>query len=117
MKANASLQNLKPFQKGGPGGPGRPKGSRNVLAESFLDVLYRDWQANGVQAVAAAREESPLGYVKVIAGLLPQKLEIEKAAAAVTDDELVEIIRRGAEKRMLPEALPPKPNVEAEGRA
>ena len=80
------------FQAGNPGGPGRPRGSRNKLSEAFLDALYRDFQINGVAAIADARAESPLGYVRMIASLLPQKLEVERLATTVTDDELLQII-------------------------
>jgi hypothetical protein len=81
------------FQPGNPGGPGRPQGSRNKLSEAFLDALYRDFQVNGVDAVASARAESPLGYVRLIASLLPQRLEIERLAPAMTDDELLQVLR------------------------
>lgn len=82
-----------PFLPGSPGGPGRPKGSRNRLAESFLDALYQDFQAHGVEAVEAARAESPLGYLKIVAGLLPQKLEVGPGGGSVSDADLLAIIR------------------------
>ena len=82
------------FKPGNPGGPGRRKGSRNKLAESFLDALHRDFQAHGVEAIEAARAESPLGYVKLIAGLSPQKFEVEASRIAVSDDDLLAIIRQ-----------------------
>lgn len=100
-----------------PGNPGRPKGTRNKLAETFFDALHKDFLVHGASAIVGAREESPLGYLKVVASVIPQKLEIEKVASQVTDEELVEIIRAGTEKRMPPAPPPPKPNVEAEGRA
>jgi hypothetical protein len=62
----------KPFQPGHPGGPGRKRGSRNQLAEAFLDALHKDFLDHGEAAIEAARVESPLGYVRMIAGLLPQ---------------------------------------------
>lgn len=99
-----------------PGNPGRPKGTRNALAESFLSALHADFQASGVQAVAAARVEDPLGYVKMIAGLLPQKLEIERVASAVSDDELLRIIKAGTVAERMSEQVI-LPNVDATGRA
>jgi hypothetical protein len=80
------------FKPGGAGGPGRPKGSRNKLAESFLDCLYRDFQANGEAAVQAARAESPLGYCKLVASLLPKELEVKRPMADLSDDELINAI-------------------------
>ena len=83
------------FQPGNPGGPGRPKGSRNKLSESFLEALYNDFQANGVATLELARLESPLGYVRMVAALLPQKVDVTRGVADVTDDELLAIIRGG----------------------
>jgi len=102
--------------KGGPPGPGRPRGSRNALGDSFISALHADFQANGVQAIADARAESPLGYVKMIAGLLPQKLEIERVASAVSDDELLRIIKAGTVAERMSEQVI-LPNVDATGRA
>ena len=98
-----------PFQ---PGNPGRPKGSRNAIAESFLSALHRDFQANGEAALVAARAESPLGYCKLVASLLPQKIEVERAASNVSDDELLAIIRASDAPREMP-----RPNVDAAGNA
>ena len=79
----------KPFQPGNPGGPGRPKGSRNKLSEAFLDALHQDFQAHGVNAIAQARAESPLGYVRMVAALLPQKVEVQQGdLSSLTDAEL-----------------------------
>lgn len=86
------------FKPGNPGGPGRPKGSRNKLSESFLEALHADFQANGAAAIEAARVESPLGYVRVVAGLLTQKVEVAHSSGNLTDDELLAIIRGGAEE-------------------
>jgi hypothetical protein len=81
------------LQPGGPGGPGRPKGSRNALSESFLTALHADFQAHGVEAIAAARAENPLGYVRMVASLLPQKLQVE-SGGGMSDDDLLVIIQR-----------------------
>ncbi len=85
------------FQPGNPGGPGRPKGSRNKLTETFLEALHSDFQAHGAAAIEAARIESPLGYVRVVAGLLTQKVEIARGPGDISDDELLEVIRNGIE--------------------
>jgi hypothetical protein len=29
--------------------PGRPKGSRNLLADAMIDDLYKDWQEHGIR--------------------------------------------------------------------
>ena len=87
----------RPFQAGHPGGPGRQKGSRNKLAEAFLDALHKDFLEHGKAAMEAARQESPLGYCRMVAGLLPQKLEVSRVVADLSDDELLAIIRAANE--------------------
>lgn len=66
-------KNLKPFQKGNPGGPGRPKGSRTKIGEVFLDALLEDFTTHGKAALAKMREDSPSGYLSLVAGLLPKE--------------------------------------------
>jgi hypothetical protein len=57
-------------------GPGRPKGSRHRLSETFLEALAADFEAHGVAAIIATRTERPADYVRVIAGLLPKDMQI-----------------------------------------
>ncbi len=104
----------RPFQ---PGNPGRPKGTRNKLAETFFDALHNDFLQHGASAIVGAREESPLGYLKVVASVIPQKLEVEKVTASVTDDELLAIIRGGAAAQQASAKRLPPPNVDDVGRA
>jgi hypothetical protein len=65
------------FQKGNVGGPGRPKGSRNKLQESFLDALYKDFTANGEAAIKAMRENDPAAYSRVIASLVAKESVVD----------------------------------------
>ncbi len=85
------------FQPGNPGGPGRPKGSRNKLTESFLDALHSDFQAHGAAAIEAARVENPLGYIRVVAGLMPAKVEVAHGGVEMSDADLLAIVRSAAE--------------------
>lgn len=57
---------------------GRTKGSRNKLSEDFIGELYADFQEHGGEAIARCREEKPDIYVRVIAGLMPQKIEVSR---------------------------------------
>ena len=59
----------------GTSGYGRQKGSRNKLGEAFIDDLYHDWVNNGAETLARLREEDPAAYVRVVAQVLPQKVE------------------------------------------
>lgn len=96
-----------------PGNPGRPKGSRNKLAETFFSALCADFEKHGLAAIEGARNESPLGYLNVIARVLPQKIEVEKLAEKATDDELLAIIRQAPAVAQAAK----RPNVDVEGRA
>lgn len=96
-RGNPNLwRHAKPFEKGN---PGRPKGSRNKLAESFLKALHDDFEENGVAAIQAARAADPLGYVKIVAGLMPQQIDIQdKSKQNLTDAELIMLIQQEREK-------------------
>jgi ribulose bisphosphate carboxylase small subunit len=67
----------RPFQPGQSGNPvGRPKGSRNKLGEAFLQALHEDFKANGIEAIQACRKDKPDAYLRVIAAILPEQIEI-----------------------------------------
>ena len=54
---------------------GRPKGSRNRVGEAFLEVLADDFEAHGREAVEQCRLTNPTAYIRIVASLLPEKLE------------------------------------------
>jgi hypothetical protein len=75
---------IEPFkwQPGVSGNPiGRPKGARSKLGEAFLEALASDFEENGITAIADARKESPLGYVRVCASLLPTEVQVKTTSA------------------------------------
>lgn len=93
----AKHSGLVPFKPGQSGNPaGRPKGSRNKLGEAFLEALHDDFNEHGVEAIKAARAESPIQYVKVIAALLPSEHRITFADQydGMTDAELADRARQ-----------------------
>ena len=90
-------RNLKaPWEPGKSGNPaGRPKSSRNKLGEAFIEALHDDFTKHGKEAIAAARDESPLGYIKVCASILPKDLNINiNPLEELTDEQLIERIRQ-----------------------
>lgn len=79
--------NFKPGQSGNPGG--MAKGTRQKLNGDFLRALSKDFDDHGKQAIIDAREKDPVGYVKVIASLVPKQVEQSQPLEDLTDAELV----------------------------
>ena len=85
----AEKQRGRPFQPGESGNPfGRPKGSRNKLAEAFIADVYADWLEHGILALVRVREKQPAAYLRVVASLLPQHIEVSDDVGLLSDDEL-----------------------------
>ncbi len=64
------------FAPGNPGGPGRPKGSRNKLSEAYLKALADDFAEHGVETIEKLRADRPDIYVGAIGKLMPKLLEL-----------------------------------------
>ena len=76
----------------------RPKGSRNKLGEKFIEDAYAEWRRSGPRALKTMAETDPGGFVRMIAGILPAKLDVtiehELFAAASTFAEAFRIARQ-----------------------
>lgn len=85
---------LKPFQKGNPGGPGRPKGSKNKLQEDVIRDICTVWDEGGIAALRTLAAEDPGKFVDAAIKLLPKDVNhtIQRSAAELTDEELARII-------------------------
>jgi hypothetical protein len=81
----------KPGQSGNPAG--RPKGSRNKLSEFFIETVYADFVEHGPAVVEKVRLEDPVQYMRVVAGIIPKELKIERSDE-LTDSELDQRIRQ-----------------------
>jgi hypothetical protein len=64
------------FAPGNEGGPGRPKGSRSKLSESYLKALADDFEEHGLETIVRLREDRPDIYVGAIGKLMPKLLDI-----------------------------------------
>jgi hypothetical protein len=85
----------RPGQSGNPAG--RPKGARNKVSEKFLEALAEHFEAHGEAAIDRVFQERPHDYLKIVASVLPKRMELEDATPAkplseMTDDELYAII-------------------------
>lgn len=71
------------FLAGNSGNGGRPKGARAKLGEAFLEALRKDFEANGAEAIEQCRVKKPDAYLKVVASILPDQIEITKTEFVV----------------------------------
>ncbi len=82
----AQLTPWKPGQSGNP--LGRPKGSRNKLAEDFIKDLHEAWQTQGKETIERVISERPHEFLKVVAGLLPKEIKIKDELSEFSDEQL-----------------------------
>jgi hypothetical protein len=92
---NPGWANLKPTKPGEVRNPhGRPLGSRNKLAEAFVADMYQAWEVDGSKAIQEMIKRKPWEFVKIAAGLMPQKLEITNRFQSLPDAELAATLTR-----------------------
>ena len=78
----------RPGESGNPAG--RPKGSRNKLAEDFIADLHESWQTHGKTAIERCVAERPDMYLKIVAGLLPKDVNLKVSNLDdLTDEQLL----------------------------
>ena len=96
----------KPGQSGNPNG--RPRGSRNKLAENFFRDLCESWEVFGKPALTTAAFLHPLEYAKVVAGLMPKEALVQAAVDVhlerMSDAQLDAMIAQGIEGGLDPAA-------------
>jgi hypothetical protein len=77
---------FKPGESGNPGG--KPLAARHALNAAFTKALAKDFQEKGEEAIKRAREEDPIGYVRVLAGMLPKEIEVKNSLDELNDEQL-----------------------------
>jgi hypothetical protein len=85
---------------------GRPRGSRNKLAQRVFDDIFRHWNepaggelCKGQAALELLYRERPGEYLRLTASVLPKEFVFENAVTELDDDELdrmIEMLRERA---------------------
>lgn len=76
------------FLPGNPAGPGRPKGSRNKLAEDFLADLHAAWVQRGKDSIADLTGDQ---LCNVVVKTLPKEMTLE------VGETYADLLRRAAD--------------------
>ena len=102
---------------------GRPKGSRNKLAQRVFDDIFRHWNepaggelCKGQAALELLYRERPGEYLRLTASILPKEFVFENAVTELGDDELdhmIEMLRERALSARQEQALELKPEPKA----
>jgi len=82
------------WQPGQSGNPlGRPKGSRNRLAEKLTQDFCAHWEEHGMEAIAWLFKHNKLHYVKVGASLMPKEFVVkEQSLKDLSDEQISQMI-------------------------
>jgi hypothetical protein len=92
---NPGWSNIRPAKKGEVRNPlGRGIGSRNKLADAFIADVHDKWQVQGPAVLDETIKRKPWEFVKIVAGLMPQKLEITNKFQSLPDAELADALAR-----------------------
>jgi hypothetical protein len=104
------------FEKGH---TGRPKNSRNKLAQRVFDDVFRHWcepanrgMCKGQAALEMLYREEPAAYLRLTASVLPKEFTFQNAVTELSEDELdhmIEMLRERALEARREQAFELKP--------
>lgn len=86
------------FKPGNQANPtGRPKGSRNKLADDFIGDLAKVWAESGLEALRSVKDNDPSTFVRVVAGLMPKDVNVKhtliEQVREMSDEEIIKRLR------------------------
>lgn len=115
MKSSIDRDTTGKFVKGHGGHGGRSRFSRNKLGYSLLQALSEDFDEFGPAAVRKVRESDTTSYLRIIAGVLPAKIE-QSVEISVFSDMNLEDPKEFLEAYRLARSMigAPPPMIEAE---
>jgi hypothetical protein len=67
---------------------GRPQGSRDRLSKEFMRALSADFETHGDTAIQEVRTKDPSTYLRVVASLQRQEIEVRTPEDTLTDEEV-----------------------------
>lgn len=70
----------------------RRKGSRAQLATRFFADLYAAWEEQGEAVLARAAFHDPVAFMRTVASLMPQKIEVSTPVDGMSDERLAELL-------------------------
>jgi hypothetical protein len=108
------------FEKGH---TGRPKNSRNKLAQRVFDDVFRHWcePANGElckgqAALEMLYREEPAAYLRLTASVLPKEFTFDHVAAELDDGQIDELITHIRERLLTERQKQPEMRVIADAK-
>ena len=77
---------------------GRPKGSKNKLAQSFFTDCLKVWEESGFEALKEMAQMDPASFSRMIASTMPKEIDVDQISsdASMTPPATINIIAQEA---------------------